>query len=66
MPKFKINVSRTYSVTHIVNADSLHHAHEIGSEITDEMDVNINTYTGSDWSAVQVDDGETITYKQKE
>ena len=66
MPKFKINVSRTYSVTHIIDADNLHHAHEIGSEITDEMDVNLNIYTGSDWIAVQVDDGETITYKQKE
>lgn len=66
MPKFKINVSRTYSATHIINADDLHHAHEIGSEITDEMDVNLKTYAGSDWSAVQVDDDETITYKQKE
>ena len=38
--KFKVEVSRIYVQTHIVEADDEDHANEIGSEIDDVMDVN--------------------------
>jgi hypothetical protein len=63
MPKFKVEVNRVYSVTHVVEADDLDHAREIGSEITDEMEVNNSTFMESDWNARQVDDNEKATYE---
>lgn len=63
MPKFKVEVNRVYSITHIVEADDLDHAREIGSEITDEMEIGYSTFIESDWSAFQVDDNEKATYE---
>lgn len=63
MPKFKVEVTRVYCVEHIVEAEDLDHAKEIGSEISDEMDVNHNTFIESEWKAKQVDDSEDATYE---
>ena len=63
MPKFKVEVTRVYCVEHVVEADDLGHAKEIGSEISDEMDVNHSTFIESEWKAKQVDDSEGTTYE---
>ena len=63
MPKFKVEVSRVYCVQHIVEADDLDHAREIGSEIKDEMEVNHKTFTESSWSANHVSDDSVVDYE---
>lgn len=62
MPKFKVEVTKIYCVEHIVEADDIDHANEIGSEISDEMKTNLETFIESDWKAKQVEDDAKITY----
>lgn len=61
MPLFKVEVSRVYFVEHTVEADDLDHAQEIGSEISDTMEVNHETFIESEWKAEQVESG-VVTY----
>ena len=63
MPKFKVEVTKVYCVEHIVEADDLDHAKEIGGEISDEMKLNHDTFIESEWKAKQVNSSEEITYE---
>lgn len=63
MPKFKVEVTRVYCVEHIVEAEDLDHAKEIGSEISDEMDVNHKTFVESEWNAKNTDEDSVVTYE---
>lgn len=64
--KFKVEVSRIYVQTHIVEADDEDHANEIASEIDDLMDVDHKTFFESEWSATQVNDASEVTYKPEQ
>lgn len=61
MPLFKVEVTRVYCVEHIVEADDLDHAKEIGSEISDTMEMDNNTFIESEWKAKKTESGE-VTY----
>lgn len=63
MPKFKIQVSKSFYVEHIVEADDKDHALEIGSEIEEFMECNLETYIDSEWDAIQVSDDECVNYE---
>lgn len=60
--KFKIEVVKTYIQNHIVEADDINHANEIGSEISSEMETNRHTFFESNWNATRVDDSSEVTY----
>jgi len=64
--KFKVEVTKTYVQTHIVEADDADHAKEIGSEISDFMEVNHQTFFESSRTATQVDDSRKATYKPEQ
>lgn len=64
--KFKVEVSRIYVQTHIVEADDEDHANEIGSEIDDVMDVNHKTFFESEWVVTQVDEALEVTYEPEQ
>lgn len=63
MPKFKVQVNKSFCVEHIVEADDKDHALEIGSEIIDFMSCNDKTYFGGDWSAIEVGGDEVVDYE---
>ena len=63
MPKFKVQVSKSFYVEHIVEADDKDHALEIASEIEEFMDCNLETYIDGEWNAIQVGDNESVDYK---
>jgi len=62
MPKFEVEVSKIYFVKHIVEADDIDHANEIGSEISSEMPLDHTTFMESDWNSTQVEEDRKITY----
>lgn len=63
MPKFKVQVSKSFYVEHIVEADDKDHALEIASEVEDFMGCNLETYMSSEWNAIQVGDDECVNYE---
>lgn len=64
--KFKVEVSKIYSQTHIVHADDADHAREIAKEISDEMETNHKTFFESEWDVTQVDDASEVTYEPEQ
>ena len=63
MPKFKVQVSKSFYVEHIVEADDKDHALEIASEVEDFMRCDLTTYMDSEWNAIQVGDDECVNYE---
>lgn len=64
--KFKVEVSKVYVQTHIVEADDKDHANEIASEISDEMKTDHETFYESEWKATQVNDSKKVTYEPQQ
>ncbi|MEN3968259.1 hypothetical protein [Acinetobacter sp. BWR-L5] len=64
--KFKVEVTKVYVQTHIVEADDADHAKEIGSEISDFMEANHTTFFEGTRTASQVDDANEVTYKPEQ
>ena len=64
--KFKVEVTKVYVRTHIVEADDTDHAKEIGSEISDFMEANRTTFFESSCVTTQVDDSRKATYKPEQ
>lgn len=63
MPKFKVQVSKSFYVEHIVEADDKDHALEIASEIEDFMQCDWRSHFESEWDAVEVGDDESVDYE---
>lgn len=63
MPKFKVQVSKSFYVEHIVEAEDKDHALEIASEIEDFMRCDLTTHIDSEWGAVEVGDDEAVDYE---
>ena len=63
MPKFKVQVSKSFYVEHIVEADDKDHALEIAAEIEDFMRCDWTTHIDSEWDAVEAGDEETVDYE---
>lgn len=63
MPKFKVQVSKSFYVEHVVEANDKDHALEIGSEIEDFMRCDWTTHIDSEWDAVEVGDDEKVDYE---
>lgn len=61
--KFKVSVVKTYAQEHIIEADDINHANEIGSEISDVMETDFTTFIESNWDATPVLDDEKVTYE---
>ena len=61
--KFKVEVAKTYTQEHIVEADDEGHAREIASEIADMMSTNHQTFHESTWDVNQVDNLNKVTYE---
>lgn len=64
--KFKVEVSKVYLQTHIVEADDEDHANEIAKEIDDVMRTNWETYWESEWKVKPVSDDTEITYEPEQ
>jgi hypothetical protein len=64
--KFKVEVTKTFVQTHIVEAEDTDHAKEIGSEISDFMEANPTTFFEGTRTATQVDDTSEVTYKPEQ
>lgn len=64
--KFKVEVSRTYVQTHIVEADDVDHAREIATEISDEMVADSRTFYEGSRNVVQADDASEVTYEPEQ
>ncbi|ENW79741.1 hypothetical protein F909_02844 [Acinetobacter sp. ANC 3929] len=64
--KFKVEVSKTYTKDHIVEADDADHAKEIAKEISDLMPINHQTFYESTWDVTQVDDLNKVTYEPEQ
>lgn len=60
--KYKVKVERIYYVEHIVDAEGIEHAQEIGSEISDEMPVDWTTFVESNWEVDSTEQGCEVTY----
>jgi len=64
--KFKVEVTKTYVQSHIVEADDADHAREIGSEISDFMEANQKNFFEGSRHVTQVDDASTTTYEPEQ
>jgi len=64
--KFKVEVTKTYIQTQIVEADDADHAKQIGSEISDLMEANHTTFFEGTRTATQVDDVSEVTYEPEQ
>lgn len=64
--KFKVEVSKIYVQTHIVEADDTDHAKEIGSEISDVMNMDHKNFFESTRNVTQVDDSSQVTYEPEQ
>lgn len=63
MAKFKIQVTNTHFQEHVVEADDLDHALEIGKEISDEMEADQTNFFEGSWQANPVSQDTEVTYK---
>lgn len=60
--KYQVEVTNLYVETHVVEADDIEHAREIGLEISDEMEADTNTYHSSGIDVQEAAEGESVTY----
>jgi len=61
--KFKVEVTKTYVQTHIVEAEDIDHAKEIGSEISDFMESNQKTFFEGARNVTEVNSLSEVTYE---
>lgn len=62
MKKFKVTVSKVYSVEHNVLAEDEVHAREIASEISDLLEPTMHNFYESQWWVMEVNKDSVITY----
>lgn len=62
MPKYLIELTKSFAANYVVEAEDKDHALEIASEAVDEMELNYNTFWDSNWEAHPVDNDEVVTY----
>lgn len=64
--KYKVEVSKVYVQEHVVEAESIAHAMEIASEISEEMEATQKTFFESEWKATPIVGDEKVTYEPQQ
>ncbi|WP_048764807.1 hypothetical protein [Acinetobacter sp. 243_ASPC] len=64
--KFKVEISKVYVQTHIVEADDVDHAREIATEISDGMVADHRTFYEGNRNVTQVDNASEVTYEPEQ
>ncbi|KQK67674.1 hypothetical protein AOX58_10910 [Acinetobacter baumannii] len=64
--KFKVEVTKTFTQDHIIDADDANHAREIASEISEFMEASRKTFFESTWQVTPVDPSNQTTYQPQQ
>lgn len=65
MPKYEIEVSNIYVVTHAVEADDKEHAIQIADEVSELMQPDMHNFFESELKA-ELTDNQNITYEPEQ